>query len=738
MKSKPITRRNFLKLSAAAGAVAVVSGCTVNLQQTEYLESYVRSPEDALPGEDTWYATTCRQCPAGCGILVRVSDGRARKIEGNPIHPLNRGRLCARGHAGLQVLYNPDRLRSPVRQAQRGSAQFEPLYWEEALQQVAEHLASPRPESIAFVGGYGTTPDHLYWLARHFLQALGGLPPLLFDLYNVVDGRTVLAQTSVDLFGVEALPVFDVAEADVVFSFGAHFLETWLSPVAYSRAYGWMRRGRAGKRGVLVHFEPRMSMTAANADEWVPIRPGSEGWVALALGKIIVEENLGPADLARRYAHLYEKVDLAEAAHVSDVPVEKLRTLARAFADAHHQVAIPGGTMAGHTNAPQAIAAVHALNLVMGQVGQAGGAFLAPSPPFADFAPSPVASFTQMQDLVERMAAGQIKVLFIHGSNPVLELPAAVRFAEALEQVPLVVSFSSFVDETALLADLILPDHTYLEGWGYQVVAPAMDRPVVSAQQPVVRPLYDTRATADVLLALAQQLGGEVAQALPWPNEVAFLKEKVAELRGLGVSAEGFWTAWRQRGGWWPEGEAREVPEPSAAWNQPLEGVLPDFSGGSEEALYLLPYLSTALSDGRGANQPWLQEMPDPMTTAAWNTWVEINPETAAELGVGDDDIVRVISPYGEIEAIVYLYPAIRPDTVAIPIGQGHLQYGRYAAGRGSNPVDLLAPRVEVRSGGLAWAATRVTIIPTGRRRRLARLESNIGVEYAREVGPPG
>ncbi len=738
MKSKPITRRHFLKLSAAAGTAAVVSGCTINLQQTEYLESYVRSPEDALPGEDTWYATTCRQCPAGCGILVRVSDGRARKIEGNPVHPINRGRLCARGHAGLQVLYNPDRLRSPVRQAQRGSAQFEPLYWEEALQQVAEHLSSPKPESIAFIGGYGTTPDHLYWLAHHFLQALGGLPPLLFDLHSVVEGRKVLSQTNADLFGVETLPVFDIAEADVVFSFGANFLETWLSPVAYSRAYGWMRRGRAGKRGFLTHFEPRMSMTAANADEWVPVRPGGEGWVALALGKIIVEENLAPPELARQYAHLYEMVDLNEAAHISDVPVEKLRSLAWAFARAHRQVAIPGGALTGYTNAPHAIAAVQALNLLMGQVGEPGGAFLAPVPASEEFQPSPIAGFDQMQDLIERMAAGQITVLFIHGINPVLELPAAAHFVEALEQVPFVVSFSSFVDETALQADLILPDHTYLEGWGYQVVTPAMDRPVVSAQQPVVRPLYDTRATADVLLALAQQLGGEVAKALPWPNEVAFLKEKVAVLRSLGATPEGFWITWRQRGGWWLEGEERPTPKLGDIWKQPLESALPDFSGGSGEALYLYPYLSMALSDGRGANQPWLQELPDPMTTASWNTWIEINPETAAELGVEDDDIVRVISPYGEIEAIVYVYPAIRPDTVAIPIGQGHLQYGRYAAGRGSNPVDLLAPRVETRSGSLAWAATRVTVVPTGRRRRLARLESNIGVEHAREVGAPG
>ena len=733
-----ITRRDFIKLSAAAGAVTVISGCTINLQQTETLESYVRPPEEGLPGEDTWYASTCRQCPAGCGILVRVSEGRARKIEGNPIHPLNRGRLCARGQAGLQVLYNPDRLRNAVQQKKRGSAQFEPLYWDQALKQVTDRL-SAAAGGVAFLGGYGSTPDHLYRLAEQFTQALGGPPPLLFDLHSALEGRAALAQSSAELFGTPALPIFDIAAADVVFSFGANFLETWLSPVAYGRAYGRMRQGQVGKRGYLVQFEPRFSATAAVADEWIPIRPGTEGLVALALGKIIVTENLGHDLPHREHAVLYENVSVSDVAHTSGVPVEELVRLAHIFAGVHHQVAIPGGGLTGQTNGRQALAAVQALNLTMFHLGEHGGAFLTPTPPVAGFDPPPIATFGQVQELIARMREGQVKVLMVHGCNLVFELPAASGFADALANVPFVVSFSPFVDETALHADLILPDHTYLEGWGYQVVSPGGDRPAVGAQQPVVRPLYDTRATADVLLALAQELGDEVAQALPWPNEVAFLKERVTQLRDTGTSAEGFWVAWRQRGGWWPEGEERLAPEPGPALAQPLPVVAATYQGeASQYPYHLYPYLSIALGDGRGANQPWLQETPEPMTTASWNTWVEINPETASELGVQNDDVVTVTSPYGEIEAIVYLYPGIRPDTVAIPIGQGHTQFGRYAAGRGSNPVDLLPPGAEAETDGLAWASVRVKITPTGRRRTLARLESNIGVDHAREAGAPG
>jgi len=732
-----ISRRQFLKIGAATGAATVVSGCTLNLQRTEYLETYLRPPEEGLPGEDLWYASTCRQCPAGCGIIVRVSEGRARKIEGNPLHPLNRGKLCARGHAGLQVLYNPDRVRNALRQTGgRGSRQFEPLYWEDALKLVVEHLQSAAPSEIAFLGGL--IPDHLYAIVRRFLGALGAPPPVLYDLHSALEGREVLQQVMNKFFGAPVLPIFDIARAEVIFSFGANFLETWQSPVAYSHAFGRMRGGQLGERGYLVQFEPRYSTTAASADEWVPVAPGTEGLVALAIGKIIVEEGLGHLASHREHEALYRDVNVGEIAETSGVPVEELARFARLFADVHHQIAIAGGTLSGYQDAIPAMAAAMALNVTVGHMGAHGSFYLTQSPGDG-LERAQLSTFEDVQALIRRMQAGQVKVLFIHSTNPVFELPAAAGFLDALAQVPFVVSFSPFIDETAVQADLILPDHTYLEGWGYQVVSPGADRPVVSSQQPVVRPLYDTRATADVFLALAHELGGEVAKALPWRNEVEFLKAAVTTLRDVGTSAETFWARWRQRGGWWPEGQEREIPEPGPAFQEPLPVPSPRFEGSATDyPFYLHLYPSIALSDGRGANQPWLQEMPDPMTTVSWNTWVEINPETAARLGLQNDDIVKITSPAGEIEAAVYIYPGIRPDVVAIPVGQGHTDYGRFAQGRGSNPVDLLVPVVDQETGALAWGATRVRITRTGRRHRLARLESNVGVDYAREAGAPG
>ncbi|HZD55459.1 MAG TPA: molybdopterin dinucleotide binding domain-containing protein, partial [Anaerolineales bacterium] len=428
-----------------------------------------------------------------------------------------------------------------------------------------------------------------------------------------------------------------------------------------------------------------------------------------------------------------------EMAAASQVPVEKLRRLARIFADANQAVAVPGGYLAGQCNGLASMLAVQALNLIVAQIGRVGGVFLSQpgstlalrQTPLSDGNQGSAYAYDQMIDLIERMKAGQIDLLFVHGTNPAFDLPSASGFAEAIAQVPFVVSFSPFVDETAIRSDLILPDHTYLESWGYQVPAPGADRPVVSSQQPVVRPLYDTRSTVDVFLGLAAALGGEVAEALSWPDEVAYLQEVASELQGssLGIyNAEtqaGFWALWRQYGGWWSEKAVPREPDVTGITDQPLPIVQPRFEGQAETyPFHLYPYPSLTLSDGRGANLPWLQETPHPMTTACWGTWVELNPETARSLGVIDNDVVRVISPHGELEASVVVYPGIRPDVVGMPVGQGHQDYGRFAQNRGSNPMALVAPLVDANAGALAWGATRVRLEPVGRRKVIARLES--------------
>jgi anaerobic selenocysteine-containing dehydrogenase len=374
------------------------------------------------------------------------------------------------------------------------------------------------------------------------------------------------------------------------------------------------------------------------------------------------------------------------------------------------------------------------LDALVDNLGKPGGIAFTPDLPVHPGATRGLNTFSDMTDLVKRMKAGQIEVLFVHGINPVFELPHALGFEEALANVPLVISFATYPDETASQADYVFPDHHPLESWGYQLPVPAADRAVISASQPVVLPYYDTQATSDVLLAAVQAIGGDLAKSVPYKDEVEFLQHSVVGL----VSESGyfnapeintFWAEWQQNGGWWTQAASLASPSIGTALANSLSLPEATFAGGGDLFLHIYP--STLMGDGNGSNKPWLQEAPDPMTTVMWNSWVEINPVTADKLGLKDDDLVRIISDQGELEASVYRYPAIGLDVIAMPFGQGHITYGQYAAGRGSNPAMLLPLNLN-SAGDMAFAAVKVRIEKTGQTRPLARNESRIGV-YGQE-----
>ena len=339
-------------------------------------------------------------------------------------------------------------------------------------------------------------------------------------------------------------------------------------------------------------------------------------------------------------------------------------------------------------------------------------------------------SFAEAQKMIEQMRSGAVKVLLVHGANPAYDLPPKLGFAEAVSHVPFVVSFSPLVDETALQADLVMPDRTYLESWGYEAVSPNFGTPVVGSQQPVVTPVFDARATGDVLLSLARGIPA-AAKDLVWADEVAFLRDTIGQLppgAAGGSGADVLWARFLQHGGWWLASPPAAAPT-QAKLTQPIQVTSPQFQGDANEYPYFLyPYISDFLSDGRGANLPWLQGSPDPMTTVSWQTLVEIHPDTAKKLGVQDGEVVKVTSPQGEIEAVVYTYPGIRPDTVAIATGEGHTDYGRYARDQGSNVMSLVGVQADTAGNSPLWSTLRVKIGRTGKKVYPALFEFKPGV----------
>ncbi len=733
-----IDRRSFLKVlgvgGAAAGTMTTLAGCAA---APEYnLFSPVQPSADALPGVLAEYATTCRECPAGCGLVVRVREGRAIKVEGNPAHPVNQGKTCVLGQASLQGLYNPDRIRSPL--VADGQGGWKPIAWDEGITLLVGKLGELRQagkgrEVVFLTGHVSGSLDRLVdlWLER----AAGGGRRLAWE--PIAPGALVAASKLA--FGVEEVPRFDLARAKYLVSFGADFLETWLSPTRFTREFAAMHAfSGVGRPGTFVQVEARRSMTGANADEWIAARPGTEGLVALAMAHVILKEGLGrpPAGQAAPLRRTLDRFAPEAVAKAADVPAATLERLAREFARVRPSLAIGGGAALQGRRATATLVAVHLLNAVAGNLGETvafgGGERVAG-----------LATGKAMADLVGAMGAGQVAALLVHQANPVYDTPAGLTFAEAMAKVPFKVSFSSYLDETTAKADLVLPDRHFLESWGDAVPKEGLYGLVQPTMAPVVG--VDTRPLGDVLIQSGKLLGDEAARAFPWDTFEAYLKAEWQALqKRLAPSVADFETWWREalaRGGVFVDVPPRRVELlPRAA--QVVASLEPPGLEGDGD-LTLLVYPSANFRDGRGANRPWLQELPDPVTKVVWWSWVEMHPDTAARLGVKSTDVVsldeakgRVFpmptarrepvydvvaleTPHGRIEAPVYVYPHMRRDVVAVALGQGHEQFGRYARNRGVNPMRLLPAVMDEESGALAWLSTTVRVTKTGNRRSL-------------------
>ncbi|MBI4470600.1 MAG: molybdopterin-dependent oxidoreductase [Acidobacteria bacterium] len=749
-------RRQFLVTTAVGGGLTVALSSCGN--QEEKLIPLLISDETVVPGAETWVPSLCQQCPAGCGLHVRVMHGeaqrtvngelrrqvirQAKKLEGNPAHPINRGKICARGQAGVQTLYNPDRVQTPLRNVgARGAGQFQAISWDEAIDTVAAAL---QKNSAA------AARARVLWLAGPLLRGyrreligffLGSFQPsslLTVDLF----GDQVARRANLLTTGQDEVHSYDLERTNYLISFGAPLLEAGPSPVRFNRGLGSMRQDRPGRRAKFVHVEPRLSLTAANADEWLAAKPGTEGALALGLAHVIIKENLynaafvsGMSQGFEEFKTLVESFSPEQAASVTGLRKETIERVARELAGHGPALAVIGGSAAANSKGPGAALAVNSLNALVGAYGPDGAVRGTPYRSGSE-TPSNGGLITELAE-VRQKGAEAAAVMFLSDCDPVHVYPASLEVKTAFERVPLIVSFSSFLDDSTLQADLVLPDHTPMERWVDDVPEPGVGVSVRTLGQPVVKPLYDTRDTADVVLQISKKLGGATATALPADTFEEYLKSAYEKLFPQWKAADqedfsAFWDAAISKGGVWREESSAPFQFAGASNRYDFRAgdirsaqldSPPAFAGEGSQFPYLLQvYPSNSLGDGRYANSPWLQEAADPLTGLTWNSWVEINSETAERLHLTDGDVVEVQSPHGKLEAAVYVYPGVAPDAVAMPMGQGHVDFGRYARERGINPVDLLAPSTDPATGSVSSLSTRVSLTATGRRVKQANL----------------
>ena len=802
-----VNRRGFFKWGAISGTAA-----TLPLWIQKLLPSPIGQKETRPQpyGEESFVPSVCGCCDAGCGVLVRVIEGQAVGIKGNLHHPVNQGALCPKGFTLVQELYHPDRVKTPLkRKGERGSGEWKPISWDEALKEIADKLKELRsqgePHSLLILTGSASKFEKL--MVKRFASAFG--------TPNVVDFGLSFGMGMVDaaraMMGVDF--TFDLEDAAFVISFGFDWLQSFPSPVEATRAYSVLRRGKLDRRIRIVHIEPHMSVTGIKADEWIPVKPYTEAALALGIAHVIVAEGLYDKEFIANHTFgfedwkdsngnihrgfkslVLEDYEPERVSKFTGVKQETIKRLAHEFAEKK-----PALALADRTRFYDQMA-VMALNALVGSIGVRGGILL-----FDDFSPFSLPPFAQdeiarkglsmhrvdkrdgkqfpladsvaeeVPDAILRNSTYRVKAIILHRANPVFISPELGRWVEAIKSVPLVVSMTSFMDETSMFADIILPLSVTLESWQATSTRTLKGVPVVSASRPVVKPLYDTLSAGDVFIKLAKAIGGPVADAFPWQDVSEAMKESLKSLfasgRGETLSQppeeeEESWIEEETKptldkwfkgvtatGGWTDRKVAEEVPPlkfktPSGKFEfysltlrQRLGEDAPDIaclphvedpeflgelgkevrlsvappSEGEGKPLHLYLFVPLVFKGGEGAHLPYLQGIAGSyLSEHRWQTWVEINPETADELGLKDDEFVWIVSPIGRVRARVKRYVGVPKEVIAMPLGLGHTAYGRWAQGVGSNPSEIVPKTLDKITGQPLWQLTLVRVAKKG------------------------
>jgi anaerobic selenocysteine-containing dehydrogenase/Fe-S-cluster-containing dehydrogenase component len=697
-----ISRRKFLKVLGAGSATAAVAGCAKDHKQNVF--PYVKGELDQIPGVAVWYRSSCRECSAGCGIQVRTREGRAVKVEGNPDHPVNNGGLCALGQASLQALYDPDRVRQPlIRDGGTATAPiFKPISWEEAYAKVAAALKSTAGKKVIISGEErGALDELLAEFSKSFSAEW-----VSYDAQQ----PTALARASELVYGVYGVPRFDFASAEAIVNFGADFLETWVSPVEYAR--GWAKSRKSKNPAKFFHIEPRLSLTGANADSWLSAKPGTEVRIALAMLKIVLDNGrtVGLRDEVRdSLRQMVSGVSVEAVAAEAEVSASKILLAAQALLDAKASLVLAGGSAASTPEALSLQVVVAFLNLALGNVGKT-----------IDLAGMrrPRTSYAKLLAALELMNKGEVSLVLLQGGNPQFNLPAEHGFRYALQKVRvgnpnggvgLVVSFSSSLDETAQLADIILPSNHALESWGDDRPMPG----VYSLIQPSMTPVFDTRSFGDMLIGLAAAAGQSAVGG--GADYQSFLKaswKKIHAAESVKSDFAQFWLESVERGGYFvprAAGDRAKGNVSAEALRITTEAAHFAESGAGSDDLVLYPFSSVKSFDGRAANRPWLQELPDPITSLVWDAWAELHSATAKKLGIAEGDVVQIRNKSGEINLPVYITDYVRKDVVAVPMGQGHSAYGRIATQVGGGNVFSMVPAIKPENGP-AYVASMVKV----------------------------
>ena len=665
-------------------------------------------------------------------VNARLSGPRVIRVEGDPEHPLSQGGVLA-ADAGVpqKAYYNTMRADSAMmrKEGVRGRVPAK-----DALKEVAAKLdelaQAGKAKQVAIIADdpFSVTGEMLMRLAAAY-----GTPNLVF----MPSAKQTLALAGGLMFGQESIG-FDLMNSEYTISFGTPLLEGFGAPVATRKAFAVWRKDPMN-RAMLVQVEPRSSVTAGQADVWLACKPGTEGMLAYAMANLIIQA--GKADPAATGAEGFDKFkamlagmyNLNKVSQDTGVPADKIKAVAEGFMKASKAVAVCGPGDSGDPGCLFDFMAVLALNAVKGNLGKPGGVVLRgdlpwkalgesvdiPQEPRLDGGSGKTMGLDNVYNLAVAALRGKpypLEALIVVGCNPAFSGPQARAMQELIDQTPFVVSISEYVDETALLADVVLPSASFLECWGDCATAYGAPQAFYGVHQPLISIFPKARAEGDWVLAIAKGLGGKAAAALPFADSKEALAARAEGMGGLeDLAVKGYWMQEKPAYGFefkTPSGRLELVP-------QGLGGTLPIpapyVKPNKERPLLMAGIPSLRTGAGQEPMSPYQLKILDDITLAHKDQLVaEINPKTAHDLHLGEGDMVEIASDAGKITARLHLYEGAAPGLIFVPVGLGHTAFGMYLKDKGANFFEVVEVTADIGSGLPKWALTPVSIAKAG------------------------
>lgn len=705
--------------------------------------------------------TTCLQCPAGCGVIAYLNGEQLVQILGNPDHPNNKGGICAKGLAGINLANDPERVLYPLKRiGPRGSNQWTEITWDEAYLMLVSRLRhlikEARKDELVIDMGQSDP------LLTRFLNAIGGISVINRPLERDRNRSTAFTAMT----GHSSL-IPDVLRSRLILNFGSNPFANHEYFIGLANRIIQAKLERGAK---LVTFDVRMSETAAKSDEWHPLRSGTDGSIALAMARVIVSRGM----IDRPFLLQNTKISLsalkdhlspytpAWAESVSGIASEEIERLAVAFARQSPSVAIIGGGAADHDNGYQNTKCISLLNWLVGNLEKEGGLFYPRLPGITDSISSPEkeslpASRIAPRTVFELKELGRpIDTYFSYRANPAYSDPVceeSVRLLKDEAFIPFLTVMDTHMTETAILADLVLPSATYLEGWGIHP-APSLDgRAILNFRQPAVsllspaealrspafdagkllensfRPRGEALEVGNLCLQLAQKIGGDLRKNLPFKDTLDYVRKMTAAT----ADSSDELSILKQKGLWIEEAEDRKsLAEAKRDSKKVLiemdSSSLPRYvavhsSSNKKMDRFILTPFKTNLGTSGMENSKWAREILH--ENRLW-----MNKERASQLGLKNGDKVRVKSSSGSVTTRVLTTNRIHPDSVALAEGLGHTAFGKVARaqkfrskdsdtqliwwgkkGKGVNPYVLIEPRVDPVGGGQASKDTVVHVV---------------------------